>query len=406
MYSFHPSHAHGKPRRDRKRRPPWRIALIANLKNDYTPDPDDPPDAGAEFDQVGTVQAITAALEAEGHWVHFCTADHTLPEALINIRPHICFNIAEGLTGDGREAQVPALCELMGIPYTASRVVANAISLDKTQTKRIWREHGLPTAPFREFSSLDGVANAALRYPLFVKPAREGTGMGVNLASIVRNHEQLNERVDWVLNTYHQPALVEEYLPGREFTVGFIGNQVDPSLRRRPELYDDDGYHWFPVLEIETQSSISPGIYSHDAKEIDLDQFGAPAYLCPANISQSLRNRLVDLTRRAARALNVNDVGRVDFRLGAGGQPYLLEINTLPGLNPSLSDLCIMAAAEGLDYQVLISEILYLAAERYGMPFYDEGKQASPDRSIKNLGQETLNSATHQVENIPLQSAV
>lgn len=350
---------------DKSYNPPWRIALVANLKNDYFHKLDDPPDAGAEFDQVSTIEAITSALESDGHQVYFCAGDHTLPQTLANLRPDICFNIAEGTRGDGREAQVPALCELLGIPYTASRVVANAISLDKTQTKRIWREYGLPTSPFREFNSLDGVANTALRYPLFVKPAREGTGMGVNQTSIVHNHKQLREQVAWVLDTYHQPALVEEYLPGREFTVGFIGNHGDPALRRRSELYDADGYHWFPVLEIDTQTSLTPGIYGHDAKAKELTESGAPAYLCPADIPDNLHSQLIALTKRAAQALNVCDVSRVDFRLGVSGEPYLMEINTLPGLNPAVSDLCIMAAAEGMDYKTLITEILYLATERY-----------------------------------------
>lgn len=344
---------------------PWRIALVANLKKDYLHNLDDPPDAGAEFDQASTIEAITSALESDGHQVYFCAGDHTLPQNLADLRPDICFNIAEGIRGDGREAQVPALCELLGIPYTASRVVANAISLDKTQTKRIWREYGLPTSPFREFSSLDGIANTSLRFPLFVKPAREGTGMGVNQTSIVRNHKQLREQVAWVLESYHQPALVEEFLPGREFTVGFIGNHGDPTLRRRSELYDADGYHWFSVLEIDTQTSLTPGIYGHDAKAKELTESGAPAYLCPADIPENLHSRLIELAKRAAQALSVSDVSRVDFRLGASGEPYLMEINTLPGLNPSVSDLCIMAAAEGIDYKVLITEILHLAAERY-----------------------------------------
>ena len=119
------------------------------------------------------------------------------------------------------------------------------------------------------------------------------------------------------------------------------------------------------MLEIDTLSSVSPTIYGHDAKELDIGSEGAPNYLCPADISESLRARLIDLTRRAAEALEVKDVSRVDFRLGADGEPYLLEINTLPGLNPNLSDLCIMAAAEGMSHQTLITEILYLAAERY-----------------------------------------
>jgi D-alanine-D-alanine ligase len=363
------------------RKPPWRVVLVVNPKDDFEPEQCDPPDAGAEFDRVETIHAISEALEMDGHHVHICSGDHNLPERLINLRPHIVFNIAEGVRGDGREAQVPALCELMGIPYTASRVVANAISLDKTQTKRIWREQGLPTAPFCEFISLNGITNTALRFPLFVKPAHEGTGMGINQSSVVRNQKELSDRAEWVLKTYRQPALVEEYLPGREFTVGFIGNPGEASQRKRPEIYDNEGYHWFPVLEIDSSGSVSPGIYGHDAKEFDITDQGAPAYLCPADISITLRDRLTDLTRKAAQALGVCDVARVDFRLGADGHPYLMEINTLPGLNPNLSDLCIMAAAEGMPYPELITEILYLAAERYQMPF----DKASCDQPMQPL---------------------
>ena len=171
--------------------------------------------------------------------------------------------------------------------------------------------------------------------------------------------------VEWLLNSYRQPVLVEEFLPGREFTVGFLGNRGNPVFRHRSELYDSDGYHWFPIMEIDTLSSVSPTIYGHDAKSLDIGAMGAPIYYCPANIPISLQAQLIDLTRRAAEALYVKDVSRVDFRIGADGEPYLLEINTLPGLNPSLSDLCIMAAAEGISHQTLVTEILYLAAERY-----------------------------------------
>ena len=382
MNIYPATRASNAPLRQMDRKSPWRIALIANLKDDFEREADDPPDAGAEFDRLETIESIAAALEADGHWVHFLQADHTLPGALINLRPHICFNIAEGLTGNGREAQVPALCELMGIPYTASQVVANAISLDKTQTKRIWQQQGLPTAPYYEITCLDEAAHIELAFPLFVKPAREGTGMGIDGKAIANNHEELIERVDWVLNTYRQPALVEEFLPGREFTVGFIGNPGNPTHRRRPDLYDTDGYHWLPILEIDTLPSVSPAVYGYDAKALDLDDDNAPRYLCPANISESLRARLIDLTRRAAEALEVRDVARVDFRLGADNEIYLMEINTLPGLNPSVSDLCIMAAAEGLPYNTMIDEILYLAAERYSMPFESMSSMLEPAPNI------------------------
>lgn len=345
----------------------YRIALIGNLQDDYIPEEDDPPDAGAEFDKQSTIEAISQALESDGHHVTYIQADAKLPKKLLSLQPHICFNIAEGIRGNGREAQVPALCELLGIPYTASQVVANAIGLDKTQTKRIWQQQGLPTAPFYEFSSLHEVAHTNLSFPLFVKPAREGTGMGVENQSIVNDYQELVQRVEYVLNKYKQPALVEEFLPGREFTVGFIGNPGDPRKRRQPEIYDSDGYHWFPIMEIDNSSSVSPQVYGHDAKSIDIGLEGAPGYLCPADIPDALRARLIDLTRRAAEVLDVKDVSRVDFRMGADGEPYLLEINTLPGLNPKISDLCIMAAAEGMEYRTLITEILYLAAERFGL---------------------------------------
>ncbi len=352
------------------RQPPWRIALIVNSRETFHRQPGDPADAGSEFDGPATIQAIAQALESDGHWVYVCEADHTLPEAAYKLRPHICFNIAEGLSGDGREAQVPALLELLGIPYTASRVVANAISLDKTQTKRIWQQFGLPTAPFWEFHSVEQLSDldfSVLQFPLFIKPAREGSGMGIDSHSLVMDQETLVKRVTWALQSYQQPILVEEFLPGREFTVGFIGNPGYTNSRNNLVSYDTEGYHWFPILEIDAQSSTSPGIYGHSAKDLSIQAVGAPAYLCPADIPAALETQLLALAKQAAQAIGTCDVGRVDFRLDANGDPRLLEINTLPGLNPALSDLCIMAAADGLAYNVLIKEILYLAAERYGL---------------------------------------
>lgn len=351
----------------------WHIALLANIKGEggasasLDATSSSPADAGAEFDSPQTIQSITAALEAEGHRVTLCIADHTLPQTLAALQPDICFNIAEGIGGDSREAHAPALCEMLGIPYTASRVLANAISLDKTQTKRIWQSLGLPTARYQEFSTGGEVLDPSLTFPLFVKPAREGTGMGMGLPSIVEDEAALRARVRWVIDTYNQPALVEEFLPGREFTVGFIGNPDDRGNRFRPELYDVAGYHFFPVLEIGTSQSVSPGVYGYKAKAKAIDEAGAPAYLCPADIPGSLAGQLYHLARLAAEAIGVCDVARVDFRLDRNGEPRLLEINTLPGLNPAVSDICIMARAEGMAYETLISEILRLGAVRFDL---------------------------------------
>lgn len=348
-------------------RPGWLVAVIANIKGETDLPEDAPPDAGAEFDRIETIQSIQAALESGGHRSEFIPFSEDLFISLKAVNPDICFNIAEGVRGDGREAQVPALLEMMGIPYTASRVLPNAVSLDKTLTKRIWRDARLPVVPFQEFVTGEENVRPSLRYPLFVKPAREGTGMGVDMGAVVQNETELRKRVAWVLETYQQPALVESFLPGREFTVGVLGRKDALTVTRRPGLYGPNGYHRFPILEIESERSITPGVYGYKAKSKDLTESGAPGYICPADLDAKQVDTLQRLALRAHRAIGAVDVSRVDFRLDAEGNPYLLEINTLPGLNPEISDLCIMADAEDLLYTDLILEILDLAASRFGL---------------------------------------
>jgi D-alanine-D-alanine ligase len=386
MYYFQNSTTHFRLPNHHRKPPPWRVAVLANLAGEIAPEPDSPPDAGAEYDRAETVEALAAALERDGHWVHICRADYTLTETLRNLRPDICFNIAEGVTGDSREAQVPALCEMLDIPYTASRILANALSLDKPQTKRVWQSHGLPTPHYQVFQAPGEPLDPGLELPLLVKPAREGTGMGIDQRAVVHTPAELRQRVAWVLKTYRQPALVEQFLPGREFTVGFIGNRGLAQTRRRPWLYDASGYHVFPILELDSGQSSTPGVYGHAAKGVEIGGVGAPEYICPARVTDELREALIDLGLRAAEALEACDVSRVDIRLDAHGAPQLLEINTLPGLNPALSDLCIMAAAEGMSYDVLITEILYLAAERYGLPFEAAEREKIGDTRMTELG--------------------
>jgi D-alanine-D-alanine ligase len=343
------------------------VALIANIKGETELPADSPPDAGAEFDREETIQSILGAFESGGHRAMFIPAGKGLGEALEKYHPDICFNIAEGISGDGREAHIPAILEMHNIPYTASRVVANAISLEKTLTKRLWRDAGLPVGPFQELYSEEESLHRGFHFPLFVKPAREGTGMGVDLGAVVSNPTELKKRVAWVIKTYKQPALVEGFLPGREFTVGVLGRRDALEFTSRPHIYQADGFHRFPILEIESQRSVTPGVYGYKAKSKDLTENGAPGYFCPAELDEKLADRLHRLAHRAHRAIGAKDVSRVDFRLDVEGNPYLLEINTLPGLNPSVSDLCIMAHAEDLPYNHLILEILDLAAGRFGL---------------------------------------
>ena len=346
----------------------WRVAVLANIKDESKPKPEGvPPDAFADFDHIETVQSIQKAIETDGHETKFIMADENLPFALKEYGPDICFNIAEGLGGDAREAQVPSLLEMLRIPYTGSRVLTNAIALDKTLTKRIWRDRRLPVAPFQEFTTGEESLRPELKFPLFVKPAREGTGMGVDMKARVENESEMRERAKYVINSYQQPALVETFLPGREFTVGQLGQRDAKLHSRHPEWYEADGIHRLPILELKTEKSATPGIYSHAAKAQQLGEAGAPEYICPADVQPELAKKLHHLALRGHNLLFATDVSRVDFRLDAEGNPRLIEINPLPGLTPGYSDLCLQAAAEGISYEDLILEILYLSAGRWGL---------------------------------------
>ena len=346
----------------------WKVAVLANIKDDSHPKPEGvPPDAFADFDHIETIDSLRAALETDGHETVFIQADMDLPFALRDVKPDICFNIAEGLGGDAREAQVPALLEMLQIPYTGSRVLTNGISLDKTLTKRIWRDRRLPVASFQEFVVGDESLRPELKYPLFVKPAREGTGMGVDTKAIVKNEKELRERTSYIINTYQQPALVEDFLPGREFTVGVLGRSDAKLYSRNPEWYEKDGFHRFPILELDMTRSVTPKVYSQASKSKEVGEEGAPGYICPAELEPELEKKLKYFALRAHQLLNALDVSRTDIRLDEEGNPRLLEINTLPGLTPNYSDLCLQSHAEGIRYEDLILEILYLGASRWGM---------------------------------------
>jgi len=342
----------------------WSVALLYNLKDHMRMETAAPPDALAEYDTPDTVQALQRALRDGGHQVTPLEADETLVDTVRQANVDICFNLAEGRRGEARESQVPALLEMLGIPYTGSKILANGISLDKAVAKRVWRDCGLPTAPFQVFQRGDEPLDQGLDFPLFVKPIREGSGMGINGQSIVQDEARLRDQVRWVVRSYGQAALVETFLPGRELTVGVLGNRIMP-WEKPPSLYDERGYHVFPVLEIDSTVGAGGGVYNTAAKSYVPGEPGAPVYTCPAPIPDALVSELGRLTVAAFRAIGALDVGRVDFRKGADGRPYLVEINTLPGLNPVVSDLCIVARAEGFPYDDLINEILLLAIERY-----------------------------------------
>jgi D-alanine-D-alanine ligase len=221
---------------------------------------------------------------------------------------------------------------------------------------------------------------------MFVKPAREGTGMGMDEGAIVHSETELRRRIRWVIQEYRQPALVEEYLPGREFTVAVLGRQDAGLFTHCPELYRRDGFHRFPVLEVESSYSVTPGVYGHAAKTKNWGDEGMPEIYCPANIEPTLAEQLNNLAIRGHQAIGALDISRIDFRLSADGKPRMLEINTLPGLTPDFSDLCVIANAGGISYRELILEILYLGASRFGMLPARQVMQARPAHVRQQVG--------------------
>jgi len=349
-----------------------RVALLANLKKNAPTWPGMSPDRWDDLDSEETIQAIMQAIASGGHDVTFLEGDASLFETLPRVKPDICFNICEGHHGDGREAHVPAILEMLRMPYTGSQVLTLALALDKPMTKRVLTYHDLPTPPFQVFERVTEPLDPQLSFPVFVKPSREGTGMGVSADSIARDENQLRVQLRRLFERYDQPALVERYIEGREVTVGLVGNLRSPVAWRVP---DDEaaprilkGLHFFPALEVDMAAYPveEAGIYTSRIKVEMAHEFH---YMCPAPLADEKIDELNWLSASVFRVIGCLDVARVDFRLDAssGDRPYILEVNPLPGLNPGYSDLCIEAAADGWSYEELINEILDLAIERYDL---------------------------------------
>jgi len=355
-----------------KRKETMRVALLANLKKNAPTWPGMSPDHWDDLDSEKTIEAIMAALKAGGHEVTFLEGDVTLYDNLRKLKPEICFNICEGHFGDSREAQVPAILEMLRIPYTGSQILTLALTLDKPMTKRVLAYHNLSTPPFQTFERVNEPLDPDMHFPLFLKPSREGTGMGVSADSIVENETQLRSQLRRLFDRYDQPVLAERFIEGREVTVGVVGNLTSPVAWRIPDDEEaprvQKGLHFFPPLEVDMSRypAEERGIYTSRIKVDWVDEFH---YLCPAPLSEELVEELNWLTAATFRVTGCRDVARVDFRLDANdnNKPYILEINPLPGLNPGYSDLCLEAQADGWTYEELVNRILDEAIERYGL---------------------------------------
>jgi D-alanine-D-alanine ligase len=319
---------------------------------------DDPPlDLLAECDSDETIEAIGRAL-GERHDIIPIEADDEAYLQLKEIRPDLVFNIAEGLVGPNRESHIPSICEMLGIPYTGSDPLTLGICLDKSRAKEILSYHKIPTPPFWVVENGHGIS-LRVKLPAVVKPLHEGSSKGIKDNAVVRTRDELKERVREIRAIYKEPVIIEEFLPGREFTVGVLGNLPHIEI--------------LPIVEID-HSQLPPGanpVYSYEAKWV-WDQPSDPLaiFRCPAELSPDLKNRIEDIVRRTVEVLRIRDWARVDVRLDERGEPNILEVNPLPGVLPNPEDnSCLPKAARtaGYSYSALLHRVVDAAATRYGL---------------------------------------
>ena len=317
-------------------------------------------DEFAEWDSPTTIAAVEAALSRLGKVVRL-EAKEDFPERLRQANPDIVFNIAEGFHGVNRESHVPAICEFYGIPYSGSDPFTLTLCLDKARTKETLTFHGIPTPRFAVVERVEGLGAVTeqLGFPLFVKPLHEGSSKGITDANLCFDRGHLSRQTAFLLENYRQPVLVEEYLPGKEFTCAVVGNGDEAVV--------------LPIvgMNFETLPKGALPIYSFDAKFVwDRPENPLDIFQCPARITRELQASIERVTLDAFRVLGCRDWARIDVRLDASGKPNVLEVNPLPGILPDPADnSCLPKAARaaGIGYEELIQNCLKYAAARQGV---------------------------------------
>jgi len=324
-----------------------RIGLTYDLQSEYLAQGYGEEET-AEFDRDDTIEAIEGALAELGHGTERIGNARNLVKALAGgARWELVFNIAEGLHGMGREAQVPAILEVYGIPYTFSDPLVLSLTLHKGMTKRVIRDAGLATAPFLVVAPGESLPSVRFPPPYFVKPVAEGTGKGVSPESMVHREEDLPGVCTRLAGRFHQPVLVEGFLPGREFTVGIVGTGSKAEV--------------LGAIEVVLGNRAEPGMYSYGNKKHYEDR--VEYRLCRAQ-DDPLIARVEDLALSAYTVLGCRDAGRVDIRCDGEGLPHFLEINPLAGIHPVISDLPIICNFLKIPYVSLIGRIVASALER------------------------------------------
>ncbi len=321
------------------------VGFVYDLRDDYLKEGFTPQQV-AEFDMEYTISSIAETLTQLGCQVErIGNAKALVKQVAAGKRWDLVFNIAEGIKGRSREAQVPAILELYDIPYTMSDPLVCAATLDKEIAKKLIRAAGLNTPSSYVVRSEADIAAVRLAYPLFAKPIAEGTGKGVDHRSKITTPAQLNEVCTTLLRQFHQPVLVEEYLPGREFTTAVLGTGAKARV--------------LGTMEFRIKENAPAQDYSYEVKEYCeefVEYFPMP--------HGTKRQEVEALALAAYRALECRDTGRVDIRLDAADKPSFIEVNPLPGMHPQHSDLPMIATQEGMNYLQLLTEIISSAMER------------------------------------------
>lgn len=331
-----------------------RIGMTYDLKSDYLNEGFSLEQV-AEFDCEETIDAIAEGIKAEGYEVDRIGNIKSLVKRLaVGDRWDLVFNIAEGVQGLGREAEVPALLEAYDIPYTFSGPDLMVLTLNKAMTDAVVRSFGVKTADFFLVKSEADIDKMPLSYPVFAKPVAEGTSKGITAKSCVHNKEELWDVCTELLYEFHQPVLIETYLSGREFTVGILGS--------------GDNAHAIGVVEIVLGEKADQVAYTYENKQLYADRVSYQLVNMPEVAATALD---------AWKALDCQDAGRVDIRMNDEGIPCFIEVNPLAGLNPTYSDLPILCGMIGLDYNTLIKSILDSALERYRFKSMEKMRQSS-----------------------------
>lgn len=291
-----------------------------------------------------TVRDIKQSIIKKGYRVTLIPATKNLLQDIEDIEDlDVIFNACTGITNKRQQANIVAMLELQDVPFVGSGLSTQVLGLHKAISKRICRARKISTAKFQVFHSGKEKVHENLHYPLIIKPESEGSSLGIDHDSVVYNEEDLYKKMKKVIKTFDQPALVEEFLIGREFTVGVLGN---------------DELEVLPIIEIKYDDS------DESIMTVDIKAEDSLGQECPANLDEEVLEQIQNDCKMAYKVLDCQDFARIDVRMDKDNVPHFIEINTLPGMQRGYSDFPKMAKVQGYEYEDLIEKLILLAIER------------------------------------------